>query len=513
MAWRPMQGGEGGSTNYWYDPDTGEVSFTDPNAGSTFGGLVQYGDPQQVQGSGEYSGITQSLPNIASIGGYTQSDYQTRPIGGGKYATYNPAAKQWEYAFRVPESIAGNTTTFVPQSIAAQIPGSSSVVDMANKGSLFEQALPMLIASGLTGGLASTLGAGFGLGGITSNALAGGITSGFMGGNPINGAIMSALGSAAKGAVSSAKTTITASGYGTGMTDVPVQDIPYSPTGDTTPGANMGFFDDYVLNDGWANVGDSGGDTSYLTNNFGDGSLGDQFPDTTINTANIGDFIKSAIQNGNLDQVQKLLGLAGTAKSLFGGSSGGTSASLGGAGKSLGGSILDGIFGDGTSSTGMGGLGTAAFNSLPFVLALQQANSQSGDVQPYIDKLNSLGDQFAGNQSAFIKSLTDPYDQSTATGRGQLQQSLGLRGVSGSSFGDQALNTYDFTRDTGRADLVGKATTTGVGAEGQLLGTALDAINKRNLNKNALLGAGLSASGRLFQPANDPFNIKALLGA
>ena len=123
MAWQQMQGGEGGSTIYWMNPQTGEVSMTDPNAGNTFGGLINYGSPTQVQGSGEYSGITQSLPSIAKIGGYTQSDYQTRPVGGGKYETFNPASGQWEPSYRLPESIAGNTTTFVPQSIAQQILG------------------------------------------------------------------------------------------------------------------------------------------------------------------------------------------------------------------------------------------------------------------------------------------------------------------------------------------------------------------------------------------------------
>jgi hypothetical protein len=98
------------------------------------------------------------------------------------------------------------------------------------------------------------------------------------------------------------------------------------------------------------------------------------------------------------------------------------------------------LLGSGRAAAGGGGkpggaggmsLGEAAFDSTPFLLAAYLANKQRNDINPYLDRLNTLNDRFAGNESPYIKSLTDPYDMATARGRGALTMSLGNRNVWG----------------------------------------------------------------------------------
>lgn len=263
---------------------------------------------------------------------------------------------------------------------------------------------------------------------------------------------------------------------------------------------------------------------------------------------------------------------------LTGGGASGKSASGGMYGSSSQGGIWDWLDQQG------GLLGTAAKAS-PFLLALAEANRQSGQGQETIDQLrgmipqydtlstgaqtgyadlnnriegtasgttglydNLLGD-ITGNQSAFLRAQTDPYDLATHNQRQALQEGLVARGVAGSSFGNMDLGNFDTARDVGRAGIVGNALQSSLGLrsgvignrdtaaraalgmEGANLGASnaatvnaltgkrglFDSILKNqqvnNVNRNALLGAGLSASGSLFRPQNnDPFGLAALLG-
>lgn len=165
----------------------------------------------------------------------------------------------------------------------------------------------------------------------------------------------------------------------------------------------------------------------------------------------------------------------------------------------------------GTRSGGGSSLGDMAFNSTPFLLSAALANSQRNDINPYLDRLNSLSDRFAGNESPYLKSLTDPYDMSTNRGRGDLTMRLGDRGVLGSSFGNADLGNFDYMRDVGRGNLVSQAINQSVGAQSQLTDQAIKGVNTRNAGTNALLGAGLNASSRLFSPQQDPFGIQQIL--
>lgn len=153
--------------------------------------------------------------------------------------------------------------------------------------------------------------------------------------------------------------------------------------------------------------------------------------------------------------------------------------------RSTGGGILDNVLND--------PLG-AAFNSAPFLLALNEANRQSGDLNNTIGKIN---------QDSYRKAVLDPFDLETGQGRAALQSDLGQRGVAGSSFGYQTLNNFDYNRNLARSDMAEKANLSAAGLEGNL-------INQRNTNRNLLLGAGLNASGGLFAPQKDPFNLDNL---
>jgi hypothetical protein len=157
--------------------------------------------------------------------------------------------------------------------------------------------------------------------------------------------------------------------------------------------------------------------------------------------------------------------------------------------------------GGATRSTGGGMLdlfrsnpGEALFNSTPFLLALAEANRQSDDLNGVIGKIN--GD-------AYSRSVLNPYDMDTAMGRTNLMQDQTLRGVRGSSFGNNDITNYDYMRSLGRGDLFNRANVATAGLEGNL-------INQRNTNRNLLLGAGLNASGRMFQPQSDPFGLDNL---
>lgn len=193
------------------------------------------------------------------------------------------------------------------------------------------------------------------------------------------------------------------------------------------------------------------------------------------------DNLKQYGQKG-LDLFNKLKSIPGLAGIL-----GKASGAAGGAGGSTGGGILGNILND--------PLG-AAFNATPFLLSLNEANKQSGDLNDVIGKINS---------DSYRKSVLDPFDMETGQGRAAMESDLGQRGVAGSSFGYQAMNNYDYSRNLARSDMASKADLASAGLQGQL-------INQRNTNRNLLLGAGLNASGRLFAPQTDPFDLKKLLG-
>ena len=140
-------------------------------------------------------------------------------------------------------------------------------------------------------------------------------------------------------------------------------------------------------------------------------------------------------------------------------------------------------------------LGTVG-NLSPAILAGYLGNSQRQDVMGQVGRLNDVAGSLSG--PAFMQSITNPYDLQTGQGRTALSQSLQQRGVGGSSFGNQQLENYDYQRGLGRGDLATRAATGVAGTQGQIYSDALRGMVGGNAAYNSLLGAGLGASGSLF---------------
>ena len=69
-----------------------------------------------------------------------------------------------------------------------------------------------------------------------------------------------------------------------------------------------------------------------------------------------------------------------------------------------------------------------------------------------ISNTRGLRNRFLGNQSDYTQSQLNPLQSQIAQGRGERERSLGLRGVSGSSFADQSLQSYDVESDRALRD-------------------------------------------------------------
>lgn len=287
----------------------------------------------------------------------------------------------------------------------------------------------------------------------------------------------------------------------------------------TGTGGNVGFFDE-ILNafsgDGTTAPGfDANGNFSLGTGVTGDMStvtnaLGDPVTDRTL-----ADILTGGGSNlGPLSDVLTTVGggavSAATAKTaydylknIFGGQ----------------GSIADNVAGLLTSPVANGGgsllamapslaainyaKNQSAFNTDPLTQVYNNAGNVGGtqfntsNLQSLYNqnlggnldtsKLTDLYGQLQGNQSAYMNSLTNPYDQQTASGRGQLTQSLGQRGVLGSSFGAMDLANYDTTRDRGRADIVAQGMNNQIGQQANIAGALVNAQNQdRNFGLSAM---------------------------
>lgn len=171
--------------------------------------------------------------------------------------------------------------------------------------------------------------------------------------------------------------------------------------------------------------------------------------------------------------------------------------------KSTGGGILNGVLNDPLGS---------AFNASPFLLAMAEANRQGNKTDPILARLSGLADQAGSNEGGLLSSVTGPYNRQTMAGRDSLMADQSLRGVRGSSFGDQSLTSYDTTRSQGLGELTGSTQAKSLGLQGGLLNQLLAGQTQAATSRNLLLGAGLNASGKLFQPQSDPFGLKNLLG-
>lgn len=477
-----------------YDPteNDGWLPFFDANIGDGW-----------VNGKGQYSS---AKPNA------DWNSWKKRAVEGTFGEALNPATQQWEPMVEVDTENGTKNNGVMPKSVAQRLypSGAYTAQNIPFKGGFMDDLGANLVLPGLSAAVGSLLTPGIsnifngntGLGSLVdSNALAAGESA------------TTGLGSVYTPDALGAAQTV----YSTGSPLI----SPALETAMNSPGANMNFFDELLgLTDSTdmtgfytpsdtLNLGSSTLDNSSWNLGTGSGdltspALDNTLPNTgvvpngyTVDLSNSGNLIPAAGAGVDvLGQLKKIL----NAYKTVSGAAGATGTPRG----SLGSSVMNQITNDPLQ---------AAFNATPFLLALQQANSQGGDLKATLDKIQGLADGVSGNSSALTTAVLNPYDQATATGLGNLTQSLGSRGVLGSSFGDISLDNYNYTRDMGRGDLLAKTKLASTGLEADLLTKVLSGQNTANTNKNLLLGAGLSASGRLFQPESDPFGLKALLGA
>lgn len=160
-----------------------------------------------------------------------------------------------------------------------------------------------------------------------------------------------------------------------------------------------------------------------------------------------------------------------------GGFLGGLGNAIGGVGSALGGALggvgsaLGGALG---GAGGLGGLGGLLASGVPLALLVNEASKISDTpttIQTPFSKvhegaarldptirdtftrgltnLQGLYDQAGGNQGAFIQARVNPLEAQIAQNRGALERSISQRGLGGSSFGNQALTSFNM--DAGRA--------------------------------------------------------------
>ena len=104
-------------------------------------------------------------------------------------------------------------------------------------------------------------------------------------------------------------------------------------------------------------------------------------------------------------------------------------------------------------STGNSGMANGQVTLDPSIRSIQdkglgRIDDQYAQTEAYGNELigntRSLRNRFLGNQSAYAEAQMNPLRQQVSERRGELERSNSLRGVAGSSFGDQSRNTFDF---------------------------------------------------------------------
>ena len=99
-----------------------------------------------------------------------------------------------------------------------------------------------------------------------------------------------------------------------------------------------------------------------------------------------------------------------------------------------------------------------------------------------MNQYDDLYKELQSNSNPFIKARVDPLKASIAQNRGELQRGQGLRGVGGSSFGNDELSKFDFTANRELGNATSTATQEALGARTNTLGSI------GNLNTSTLAG-------------------------
>lgn len=220
--------------------------------------------------------------------------------------------------------------------------------------------------------------------------------------------------------------------------------------GGSNLGQGMGFFDDILGSDWYGDM-------------IGIEPGSEVFSGGTLSNAEIMADIGFPELGGITSQLKNLLpgSLGDVSKLLLGGNA---------AGGSKG--VAD-LFGD------KGILGSA-ISSAPALAAINYAKNQD----PFdTSRLESV------YESINPGSVALPYDLETSAGRERLTSSLTDRGVTGSSFADHSMNSYNTLRDVGRSNLI----TGAAGTQANVASQILQAQIKEREAKNNLYGRALLA--------------------
>ena len=98
------------------------------------------------------------------------------------------------------------------------------------------------------------------------------------------------------------------------------------------------------------------------------------------------------------------------------------------------------------------------------------------------DQYDKLYAELTSNQNPYIQARVNPLKEQIAGSRGQIQRNQGLRGVSGSSFGNDELTNFDFGAQRQLGDAGAMATHDALGSRSNTLGSLT------GLNQNRLTG-------------------------
>jgi hypothetical protein len=147
-----------------------------------------------------------------------------------------------------------------------------------------------------------------------------------------------------------------------------------------------------------------------------------------------------------------------------------------------------------TTNTGYSSAGMGNVTIDPSIRAIQEQNlSRSTNLY------NALGEQaknLLGNQSGYIQARVNPLEQELTNRQGQLNKNIGIRGLSGSSFGDQALTNFGIDKQRSLGDARSMATSESLAALGQTYAQqaqqlGFDAQTARDRFNNELQALGL----------------------
>lgn len=154
-------------------------------------------------------------------------------------------------------------------------------------------------------------------------------------------------------------------------------------------------------------------------------------------------------------------------------------------------------------STGYSSYNGKKFTLDPSIRRMQDTASQKyasiyGDVGQATDRFltqnKSLRDRFMGDSGSFMESRLRPVRERFNSLRGEVQQNLGQRGLSGSSFQNNALSDIDKEASMAEGDALAQANQERFMSEAGLNESELNALNQSAAQRAALTGETLEVA-------------------